>query len=152
MIKIWVPVNSLPNWKSQGGGILRTVCQVKILAVNEIISLWQIRRIPMMGVWNHLHLQVCGVRLQIYSFLTSIMFIYDVGYYNIWCWLYLFSKLIVIIFVVISVYVMYGFSIRSSGADIPSRKKTVWSWKIVNKFKLRLSGSVWYEENLREGN
>ena len=52
------------------------------------------------------------------------------------------------IFVVLSVYVMYEFSINYSGTDIPNRKETVWCQQKLKRLNVRLSGGVWFEKNL----
>ena len=55
------------------------------------------------------------------------------------------------IFVVLSIYVMYILSLNYSGTDIPKRKPTVWSQQKVKIINVHLSGGVSFEKNMGNG-
>ena len=52
------------------------------------------------------------------------------------------------IFVVLSIYVMYILSLNYSGTDIPKRKPTVSRQQKVKIINVHLSGGVSFEKNL----
>ena len=63
------------------------------------MRLWQRRMIPIMEVWNHLHLQVREVWCKFYSYLALNIFIDDVDYDCLLCGLWLFLTWIIIFYV-----------------------------------------------------
>ena len=107
MTQLWISLKALPHWTRHGIWLVWSLWQVIMLSVNEIMTLWHRQMSLIMEVWNHLHLQLCEVWSKSYSFLDSNIFIYDVYSDCLWCILWLFLTLIMIIFVVISIYVMY---------------------------------------------
>ena len=137
---IWIAVKALPYWRVHGSRLQWVVLQVIILSMNTTKILWQRWKSPIMEVWNHLHLQVCGVWCEfshiwrlIYSLMMWIVIIIDMDYdffdmnYYLWCGLWLFLTVIMMIFVVLYVYVMYHLFLKYLGTDIKKRKPTVQS-------------------------